>query len=194
MTGLLFSMFMLSTVAHADTLMPAEGYRALVADQRALRPGDNLTVLITESAVASTTAKTTTNKDGTVSANAAASRGGNNPYANTLAASLELAEDFKGGGTIERTGKLLARLTVVVQAVEPDGRLRVAGAQDIAVNEEQQHISVQGWVRPQDIAADNTVVSTRLSEARIEMVGRGLLAEKQRPGVLTRFLSWLGIL
>jgi flagellar L-ring protein precursor FlgH len=49
-------------------------------------------------------------------------------------------------------------------------------------------------VRPQDIGTDNTVISTRLSQAKIEMSGQGLLAEKQKPGILTRFLSWLKIL
>ncbi|TMG77520.1 MAG: hypothetical protein E6H75_06215, partial [Betaproteobacteria bacterium] len=47
--------------AWSDTLLEREGYRPLVADQRAYRPGDNLTVLITENATASTTATTTTN-------------------------------------------------------------------------------------------------------------------------------------
>ena len=44
--------------AWSDTLLEREGYRPLVADQRAYRPGDNLTVLITENATASTTART----------------------------------------------------------------------------------------------------------------------------------------
>jgi flagellar L-ring protein precursor FlgH len=183
--------------AWSESLLEREGYRPLVADQRALRPGDNLTVLITESAVASTTAKTTTNKEGTVSGSAAANatrNGGNAAYGRTLTGSLDLTEEFKGGGTIERTGKLLARLTVVVEAVEPNGMLVVSGEQDIVVNEERQRIAVSGRVRPQDIGTDNTVLSTRLSQARIEMRGQGLLAEKQKPGVLTRFLSWLGIL
>ena len=183
------------TAARADTLLERDGYRPLVADQRALRPGDNLTVLITESAVASTTARTTTNKEGSISAAASGTReGASGPYTRSIAGSLELAEDFKGGGRIERSGKLLARLTVVVEAVEPNGTLQVQGEQDIVVNEERQRIAVAGRVRPQDIGPDNTVLSTRLSQARIEMTGQGLLAEKQKPGVLTRFLSWLGIL
>jgi|SRR5919201_1463154 flagellar L-ring protein precursor FlgH len=194
--GLLLVLSGLAALAvRADTLLEREGYRPLVADQRALKPGDNLTVLITESAVASTTARTTTDKEGSVSAAASASRnGGDQPYSRSLAASLNLAEDFKGGGKIERTGKLLARLTVVVEAVEPNGMLLVRGEQDIVVNEERQHIALVGRVRPQDIATDNTVVSTRLAQATIEMSGQGLLAEKQKPGILTRFLSWLRIL
>ena len=181
--------------AWSDSLLERESYRPLVADQRAYRAGDNLTVLITESATASTTAATTTNKEGAVAGTAAYNREKDGvPYGRSLSGSVELTEDFKGGGRIERTGKLLARLTVVVQAVEPNGLLLVRGEQDIFVNEEKQHIALTGRVRPQDIGSDNTVLSTRLSQATIEMTGQGLLAEKQRPGILTRFLSWLRIL
>ena len=184
-----------SSAVLGDSLLERESYRPLVADQRALRPGDNLTVLITESAVASTTATTATNKEGSVSAAANAARNNNNvPYNRSFSGSIDLTEDFKGGGRIERTGKLLARLTVVVAAVEPNGVLVVHGEQDIYVNEERQHIALAGRVRPQDIGTDNTVLSTRLAQAKIEMSGQGLLAEKQKPGVLTRFLSWLRIL
>ena len=185
----------IGTGALGDSLLERDTYRPLVADQRAIRVGDNLTVLITESAVATTTAATTTNKEGSVSGSASATRNNNNvPYARSVAGALELNEEFKGGGRIERTGKLLARLTVMVESVEPGGMLVVRGEQDIYVNEERQHIALAGRVRPQDIGTDNTVISTRLSQAKIEMSGQGLLAEKQKPGILTRFLSWLKIL
>jgi flagellar L-ring protein precursor FlgH len=168
-----------SSAALSDSLLEREGYRPL----------------ITESAVASTTATTATNKEGSVSAAANAARTNNNtPYNRSFSGSIDLTEDFKGGGRIERTGKLLARLTVVVEAVEPNGMLVVQGEQDIYVNEERQHIALAGRVRPQDIGTDNTVLSTRLAQAKIEMSGQGLLAEKQKPGILTRFLSWLRIL
>jgi flagellar L-ring protein precursor FlgH len=185
----------MSAAAWCDSLVERETYRSLVADQRAVRPGDNLTVLITENAVASTTATTATNKEGSVSAAASYNRTKDSvPYGRSLSGSIDLTEDFKGGGRIERTGKLLARITVVVEAVEPNGMLVVHGEQDIFVNEERQRIAVVGRVRPQDIGTDNTVLSTRLAQAKIEMSGQGLLAEKQKPGILTRFLSWLRIL
>jgi flagellar L-ring protein precursor FlgH len=185
----------MSAAAWCDSLLERESYRPLVADQRAIRPGDNLTVLITESAVASTTARTTTNKEGSISASASGSRvNDSGPYTRSIAGSIDLTEDFRGGGKIERTGKLLARITVVVESVDQNGMLLVQGEQDIFVNEERQRIAVSGRVRPQDIGTDNSVLSTRLSQARIEMTGQGLLAEKQKPGILTRFLGWLGIL
>lgn len=172
----------------ADSLMDRDSYRSLVADQRAYRSGDSLTVLITETASASATAKTTTNKKGAVNAGANASK------SDTLSAGANLNEDFTGGGSIERTGRLLAQLTVTVQAVDKDGNLWIKGEQEILVNDEKQWIAMEGRVRLSDIRSDNTVLSTRIAEAKINYSGNGLLAEKQKPGVLTRLLSWLGIL
>jgi flagellar L-ring protein FlgH len=174
--------------AGADSLLEKDSYRSLVADQRAYRPGDNLTVLITETATATATAKTTTNKNGSVGAAASASN------SDALSAAANLKEDFTGGGSIERTGRLLAQLTVAVQSVDERGDLMVKGEQEILVNDEKQWISVEGRVRPSDIRSDNSVLSTRVGDAKIKYTGRGLLAEKQKPGILTRFLSWLGIL
>jgi flagellar L-ring protein precursor FlgH len=173
--------------ASADNLLNRETYRPLVADQRAYRPGDNLTVLITETASATATAKTTTNKKGSVAGSASAND-------DSVSAGANLAEEFAGGGSVERTGRLLAQITVIVQSVDVNGDLLVKGEQEILVNDDKQWISVEGRVRLPDIRSDNTVLSTRVSDARIKYSGNGLLAEKQKPGILTRFLSWLRIL
>lgn len=171
----------------ADSLFNPVGFHAFAADHRAFRPGDSLTVVVTEIASATSTAKTTTSKDGTVSAKL-------NKKNDTFDLSVGLGDAFDGGGTTERTGKLLAKITVTVQSVDEHGVLSIKGAQTIDVNNERQSISLTGRVRPQDIGSDNTVESSRITDARIEYIGDGVLAEKQRPGVLTRILSWLGIL
>jgi flagellar L-ring protein precursor FlgH len=186
---LLFVWFALAAahVGHADSLYRAATFKSFVADARAWRVGDNLTVLITEFASVTTNARTATDKDGTVSGSLAGTNSSRN-------GSINLNEDFTGGGRIERSGKLTAQLTVVVEAIDPNGDLRVRGRQDISVNNEVQTLTLEGRVRPQDVGANNTVPSTRLSDAKISYTGDGLLAEKQRPGILTRFLSWLRIL
>jgi flagellar L-ring protein FlgH len=173
--------------ATAEDLYSRESYDALAADHRALRAGDNLTVVVTEITSSTTDARTTADKDGTVSGSATL-------HQRQQQAAFNLNETFNGGGSIERSGKLLARLTVVVQSVEPDGNLRVKGEQNIVVNGDKQKLIVEGRVRQQDVAADNTVLSSRLSEARISYTGDGVLSEKQRQGLLTRILSWLRIL
>ena len=61
----------------------------------------------------------------------------------------------------------------------------------VLVNDETQVITISGMIRPQDISGSNTVLSSQISDAEIQMVGRGLLAEAQRPGILYRLLDWL---
>jgi flagellar L-ring protein FlgH len=173
--------------ATAEDLYSHGSYDALAADHRALRVGDNLTVVVTEITSSTTDARTTADKDGTVSGSA-------NLHQRQQQGAFNLSETFNGGGTIERSGKLLARLTVVVQSVENDGNLRVKGEQNIVVNGDKQKLIVEGRVRQQDVAADNTVMSSRLSDANIRYTGDGVLSEKQRQGLLTRILSWLRIL
>lgn len=173
--------------AAADDLYSRAKFDAPAADHRALRPGDNLTVLVTEITTATSDARTSTDKT-------AGLNGSFTLHSRQQQAAGSLGDTFDGGGTTERSNKLLASLTVVVQSVDPDGYLRVAGEQEININGERQHLSVEGRVRPQDIAADNSVLSSRLSDARISYTGKGMLGEAQRPGFLTRFLSWLRIL
>jgi len=173
--------------AMADSLFNANGFHAFATDHRAFRPGDSLTVVVTEIASATSTAKTTTNKDGTVSAKLSKKN-------DTFDLSTGLGDSFDGGGKTERTGRLLAKITVTVLSVDERGSLNIKGEQTIDVNNERQSISLTGRVRPQDIGPDNTVESSRITDARIEYIGDGVLAEKQRPGILTRILSWLRIL
>ncbi|MBU1610573.1 MAG: flagellar basal body L-ring protein FlgH, partial [Proteobacteria bacterium] len=67
--------------------------------------------------------------------------------------------------------------------------MQVEGARRIRVNNETQILIVRGLVRQRDIAADNTVNSSSLAEADIEVYGEGVLADKQRPGWMTRILD-----
>lgn len=184
---LLLVMALMSAPVSAGSLFNSQLYQPMVADHKALKKGDNLTVLITEFASLTTSANTTTKKDGSIFGSIRRTRG-------SQGTTGELGDDFTGGGTIEQSGKLLAQLTVTVQSVDPNGDLHIKGQQEIAVNDQKQHITIEGTVRPQDISPDNTVLSTKVSDAKISYKGRGLLAEKQHPGILTRFLSWLGIL
>ena len=172
----------------ADDLYSQSKYSALAADHRAWRIGDNLTVVVTEGANATADARTTTDKAGNLSGTASI-----HPTAQQQAA-FGLNDTFNGGGTIERSGKLGARITVVVEKVDEAGNLYVKGQQQILINKDRQKLSVEGRVRPQDVATDNTVLSSRLSDSKISYTGDGVLNENQRPGFFTRLLSWLRIL
>ena len=63
----------------------------------------------------------------------------------------------------------------------PAPKLRVAGRQQVRVNQELRDLQVGGIIRPQDIGSDNTVKHDRLAEARIAYGGRGTISDVQRP-------------
>lgn len=172
----------------AANLYQQEQHQALVSDRKAYRIGDALTVLIVENASATSNAATSTEKSGSV--NLAFKSSHSDQFAN-----IDLSDRFGGKGQIQRSGKLLAQITVTITAIDPNtGAMSVAGEQLIAINDEKQEIKVQGKIRPVDIQENNTVLSTRLADARISYIGDGILAEKQHPGLLTRLLGWLGVL
>jgi flagellar L-ring protein precursor FlgH len=174
--------------AWCDSLYQPETFRALTSDNRAYRIGDALTVVVVENSSASNSADTTTEKRGSVGFAATLTNNADRK------GSVDLNEDFAGKGKINRSGKLLATLTVNVVGHTENGDLLVAGSQVIELNGEKQQLQVDGRVRPVDIGDNNTVISSRIADARISYIGDGILGEKQRPGILTRFLSWLHIL
>lgn len=168
------------------SLVDAASYRGLAADRRAYRIGDSLTVLVLETARAESSAKTgrsssfdfdasLTTPDSTRNAGAATS--GRND----------------GSGQTSRTGRLTAQLTVRVTEIEDSGLLRVSGEQSISINGETQRIVVSGTVRPEDVSANNAIVSTRLGDAKIQFTGKGVVSETQRTNVIYRVLHWLGL-
>lgn len=180
------SLAVAGAVAGATSLYNQDTHRPLVADQRARAPGDLLTVVVYEASSASTTADSSLQRKSALAAQLQSpSHGG--------AANAAIGSTFNGGGTVQRAGKVLAQLSVRVTGTHPNGDLQVAGEQDLVINSDRQHIKIEGRVRRADIAADNTVQSNRLADARISYAGDGDLAQTQRPGMLARILLWLGL-
>lgn len=182
------SLGMCTSLSAASLYQGESSFRSLTSDKRAYRVGDMLTVLVMENSSASANANTSAEKKGGLLFGwKATSRSENS--------SLQLGDTFGGKGQIQRSGKLLAQLTVTVREVDQaTGLLHVSGEQEILVNDEKQQISLHGKVRPIDVLDNNTVLSTRLADARISYIGDGILSEKQHAGLVTRFLTWLGIL
>ena len=178
----------LAAPAAAASLYDEANYSALTSDRRAHKVGDLLTVLVFETASASASSDTTTAKSGGTGFALESN------YKLDRIAKLSLSEDFAGRGRIQRSGKLAAQLTVTVRSVEPNGDLIISGEQLLRVNEERQEIILWGRVRPSDIGENNVIASSRLADANISYVGEGTLSEKSRPGIVSRVLSWLGVL
>lgn len=162
-------------------------YRSLVAESKALRVGDLLTVIVQESSSASSTADLRSQRDFTVSAEAGSSKVGTH----SVTAGTNSASD--GNGSTQRSGRLLAQLSVRVIEVTSSGDLMVSGHQSLKINGEEQLITLSGLVRTRDISENNTVLSSRIAEARINFDGEGFVTDQSRPGWLAKLFSFLGL-
>ena len=169
----------------------------LYDDSRAHRVGDILMVVISEVSEAKQKAETTTDKTNDISFGITAVPEGTlirdatdlmrlQPGVN-VGASTE--NSFEGTGETKHEAEFTATVAVRVVRILPGGIMQVEGARRIRVNDETQILVVRGLVRPQDVAADNTVPSTHLAEAQIELYGEGVISDRQKPGWLTRVLD-----
>lgn len=171
----------------AESLYQAGQYRPLTADNKAFRIGDVLTIQVLENSSATSSADTGTRRSNGM--NASLTHG-----ATTVGQfGLNLGGDFDGGGRTQRTNRLLATVTVSVREVLPNGDLRVAGEQQLTVNEELQKVNLEGRVRAQDISDANIVLSSRLAEARITYVGEGDVSDRSRRGWWRRLVDAIGL-
>lgn len=174
--------------AQAQKLFNEKTYRALAADRKALDVGDIITVQVFEQSSASTTTDTSTQRSnalaaGLTIANSGVQHGG----------SLSATGSFDGGGTTQRANKLLVTISVTVRQVLPNGDLVISGEQSLTVNKEQHKVALEGRVRPQDVAGDNTVLSTRLADTHIEYVGDGDLSDRATRAWWRHLLDILGL-
>ena len=182
---ILAAIVMVSAPVLADNLYSESTYRSLASDKRAHLPGDVLTVLIYENSSASTSADTALQRSNQVGVQGGVDQ-------RTHAANIGVDNTFDGGGTVQRRGKLLAQITVTVTKVAENGDLWVHGDQVLEINSDKQQIRVDGRVCQLDISENNTVLSSRLADAKISYLGDGDLAARQRPGLWSRLLTIVG--
>lgn len=178
---------MAARIALADSLWPHAG-DSVYKDKKAFKIGDVLTVNVQEAASASHRADTRAQKSSSNSFSLGSQRSSAVPVTDF---GISGREDFRGGGRSVRDGTLTGRITVRVTDVLPNGNLVINGNRVITVNDERQVMEITGIVRPEDVTAENSVLSTLVADAQIKYTGRGAIAEKQRLGLVSRLLSML---
>ena len=110
----------------------------------------------------------------------------------TLDSELSSSSEFAGKGDSSQSNRLDGSITVTVAERLPNGYLVVRGQKWIRLNQGNEHIQIQGIVRPADINPDNTVSSLRVADAQIAYSGRGSLAQANAQGWLSRFFQSAG--
>ncbi|MCZ4324649.1 flagellar basal body L-ring protein FlgH [Pseudomonas anguilliseptica] len=174
-------------LACGQSLINADAYRSLTGDRRGHHVGETLTVLVIESTSAESSAGTGADSQTNI-------RGSATTDSNSYQVGLGLQGDTNGEGQTSRRGQVRANVSVRIVEELPEGLLRVSGEQMLTVNDEQQQIRVSGLVRPDDISYDNTVLSFRLADAQIDIIGDGVVTDAQKQNIIFKFLKWLRIL
>lgn len=169
----------------------------LFGDRRAKRRGDLLTVTIEETSSAKIDAKQSTDKSFDIngSANATFPTLDNRPRpwtnATLPAFSATASRKFSGQGSMENKGTLSGFVTVRVRDIMPGGNLLIEGARTVIVQNESLTFTVMGIVRQEDVAADNTISSSRIGDLTIRYQSNGSIAKAQKPGLFVSLINWI---
>ena len=168
--------------------------RPLLADLRAYRLNDLVTLKITESTSAISKADVTTNRAGSnkwsspnlFSALAAVGIGSSNSDKST-----SNTNKYAGTGTTGRSATFTTSVTARVVKVVGNGNLIFEGYRDIQLNNETQRLYVAGMIDPQRLDSTNTIVSSQVAELRIGYGGQGVVDETLKPGYISRLLNFI---
>jgi len=153
----------------------------MVADYKASRVGDLVTISVSQNLSASNADNVSTNRAFSASSGIAALPG---QLKTTGVANL-----FSPSSTQVLTGKaqassqtsLTTTLTGRVAAVLPSGTLVVEAERQITMDNEKQTVILRGLVRPGDLDATNTVASNQVGDLEVEVKGKGVISEGTRP-------------
>jgi flagellar L-ring protein precursor FlgH len=174
--------------AQADSLWIDGLSRSMVSDKRAYAVGDILHILVQENTSASKNNNTKTSKKSDLDAKLMSFF--YSPGASSLltkkgqmpALKFGSSSSFDGGGKIDNSERIAARIAVVVVDTLPNGNLVVEGRRQTVIAGETQDIVLRGLVRPADINPNNTVYSYNVAEATIRLVSKGAVSDSQRKG------------
>lgn len=163
--------------------------RSMFADARATSRGDIVTIVVGESASMTTSVQLTTAKESSISNdfsrilfNEILRRDGEHPSTDIRIG----PNTHDGGGSSDASRMLSTRISVQVVDVLPNGNLVLEGVRVISYANETYFMLTQGICRTRDIGPDNTIHSSEIADARIEVIAEGVLTDAQKQGWLSR--------
>jgi len=176
------------------SLWPLDGgtFTDLATDYKARRLNDVVIIRIVEQTLAQASGNVTAQR-GLTSNSAITGLAGqvNTNPVNPLYA-LNSNSNLKGTGTANSQSLLQSSVAGRVVAVLPNGNLVIEAERRVSFNQQSQVIILRGVVRPGDVASDDSVLSTRVSDLELELKGKGVVTDATRqPNVFTRLLMKL---
>lgn len=199
-----FAVLAASLPGAADSLFSKNAAKegTLVSNKKAkFELGDIITVLVRENIDASTRSDTNTKKESDVGADSGL-------LSNTFLLAdkpdgfgittpgklpnwdITAENEHKGTGSTRRSNSLVMTVSCHVVEVHENGNIDVEGQKMVSVNREDSSVIVTGTVRSSDVSETNTIDSSQMANAVIQLKGQGPLWNNQRRGLVTKFLDW----
>jgi flagellar L-ring protein FlgH len=91
------------------------------------------------------------------------------------------AYSLAGKGQAATSSSLTTSLAGRVVAVLPGGALVIEAERELTMNNERQTVLLRGMVRPGDIAPNGAVASNAIGNLELELKGKGVISEGDRP-------------
>lgn len=164
---------------------------SLYSDSKARRVGDIITVTLQESTQATKNAKNEYGSETENTLNPLIGFGGLpiNLGSKSIQMGVDSTNDFKGDSKADQSNSLTGNISVNVLRVYPNGNLMIRGEKWIQLNTGNEYIRLTGIIRQQDINSGNTILSTKVANARIEYSGTGSFHRGQQPGWIAKFFT-----
>jgi flagellar L-ring protein precursor FlgH len=193
MKKLLLAFLMFATISFQETMAqnPMEyAGRSIFSDVRSYQVNDVLTIIISEVSRGVNEAQTNQDKDHRAKLSVGPGKG----YLDFLDGfGLDMDNELEYGAraSTSRNNVLQAQITATVKEVADNGNLFIEGHKEILINGEAQEIMISGIVRPVDVQANNTILSSKVADLSVRFSGKGTVAAGSSPGFLAKIFHFI---
>ncbi|MGB7549678.1 MAG: flagellar basal body L-ring protein FlgH [Terracidiphilus sp.] len=165
----------------------------LGTDAKAVRLHDVVSIVVTESLEASTDGQVKNTRASNASSSITSLFGAlkaSNAMQNLLGQTSSSGLTAQGQSTTNSS--LATTFGAEVVDVLPNGMLVVQATRQLTFSQQTQLIKLRGLVRPEDVSAQNQVLSTAMTDLELEVTGKGIVNDSTyRQNPIVRFLEKL---
>ena len=163
----------------------------LGTDAKAVRLHDVVSIVVTESLAASTDGQVKNSRASNANSGLTSLFGllkSSNALQNLVGMTASSGLTAQGQSTTNSS--LATTFGGEVVDVLPNGMLVVQATRQLTFSQQTQLIKLRGLVRPEDVSAENQVLSTAMTDLELEVTGKGIVNDSTyRQNPLVRFLE-----
>jgi len=165
----------------------------LATDAKAVRLHDVVSIVVMENLAASTDGQVKNSRASSANSGLTSLFGAlksSNSLQNLVGMSASSGLTAQGQSTTNSS--LATTFGAEVVDVLPNGMLVVQATRQLTFSQQTQLIKLRGLVRPEDVSAQNEVLSTAMTDLELEVTGKGIVNDSTyRQNPLVRFLEKL---